>query len=71
MKYQIYRITLESGDWFDVAGSTRWWAIGTLVAVHYATLTTNQFREIYKPRAMATGMYAAEPGPIRSNTYEV
>ena len=71
MKYRIYRITLNNGDWYEVASESRWRAITSLVATHYETLTVNEFRKLYKPRTKATSIFVQQPDVLYSNTYEV
>ena len=71
MKYRIYRITLNNGDWFEVATNiNRDWALDVLLSIHFGNADKPEFRRKYKPKIRATKNYADRPGPLRSNTYE-
>jgi len=70
MKYRIYRITLNNGDWYEVSTSERDWALDVLLALHFDNADKAAFRRKYKPKIRATKIYTDRPGPMRSNTYE-
>lgn len=70
MKYRIYRITLNNGDWFEVGATWGNFAINELIDLHYGGMGLAEFRRTYKPSAKATGVTTDIPGPWRSNTYE-
>lgn len=71
MKYRIYRITLNNGDWYEVATSVRNWALDVLLSIHFDNECKVAFRRKYKPKIRATKNYTDTQGPLRSNTYEV
>ena len=70
MKCRIYRITLNNGDWYEVATSNRNWALDVLLSIHFDNACKAAFRRKHKPKIRATKIYTDRPGPIRSNTYE-
>lgn len=70
MKYRIYRITLNNGDWFEIGASQRHLAVNELIDLHYGGMGLAMFRRTYEPSVKATGVETDTPGPWRSNTYE-